>query len=235
MILYALEGLYAELHRLGLPFSILGELQSRELTLESSAWTVRRSKSGVSVSLYWPCARPGETRAPSAWQPKRQATKAPRKNKRKQKNKAKKSLQPPTNTQPVTGAGNAVDDKQPEEEQVELGVDLCSCPTVEYQEKDGTPGVSYKDQSGDSGWIKVRGRRNRKPSDKPPSPRRRTTPSSTNEQSDTDSSTEDLVVPPSSIVKFVPFDGQPGLHISSSRTRSWTPIATRTRSRFKNK
>ena len=114
-------------------------------------------------------------------------------------------------------------------------MDLCSCSTVEYQEKDGTPGVSYKDQSGDSGWIKVRGRRNRKPSDKSPSPRRRTTPSSTNEQSDTDSSTEDLVVPPSSIVKFVPFDGQPGLRISNSRTRSWTPIATRTRSRFKNK
>ena len=79
----ALEGLYAELHGLGLPFSISGELQSYQLTLDSSAWTVRRSKSGISVSLFWPCTRPGEI-------PSRQSAKSrPNNTKRKSKNKKK--------------------------------------------------------------------------------------------------------------------------------------------------
>ena len=87
----ALEGLYAELHGLGLPFSISGELQSYQLTLDSSAWTVRRSKSGISVSLFWPCTRPGEI-------PSRQSAKSrPNNTKRKSKNK-KKNKNPPLST-----------------------------------------------------------------------------------------------------------------------------------------
>ena len=51
------------------------------------------------------------------------------------------------------------------------------------------------------------------------------------EQSESDS--EDFVRPPFSTVKYVAVDGQPGLTLSSPKTRSWTPIAARTRSRIK--
>ena len=53
----ALEGIYSKLFRLGLPFSFAGELQSRQLTLDSSVWTVKLTKSGVSVSLFWQSSR----------------------------------------------------------------------------------------------------------------------------------------------------------------------------------
>ena len=53
----ALEGIYSKLFRLGLPFSLAGELQSRQLTLDSSVWTVKLTKSGVSVSLFWQSSR----------------------------------------------------------------------------------------------------------------------------------------------------------------------------------
>ena len=108
------------------------------------------------------------------------------------------------------------------------GVDLCSCSSVEYQERDSVPGVTYTDKSGTCGWTEVRGRRSRRRTvGNLPSSR----PSSASEQSESDS--EDFVRPPSSTVKFVAVDGQPDLHVSSPRIRSWTPIATRTRSRIK--
>ena len=235
----ALEGLYAELHGLGLPFSISGELQSYQLTLDSSAWTVRRSKSGISVSLFWPCARPGEI-------PSRQSAKSrPNNTKRKSKNK-KKNKKPPlstvNDTQPL-GKENVLNDGAPRKKSVggkenvlndgaprkkTEGVDLCSCSSVEYQERDSVPGVTYTDKSGTCGWTEVRGRRSRRRTvGNLPSSR----PSSASEQSESDS--EDFVRPPSSTVKFVAVDGQPGLHVSSPRIRSWTPIATRTRSRIK--
>ena len=183
----ALEGLYAELHGLGLPFSISGELQSYQLTLDSSAWTVRRSKSGISVSLFWPCARPGEI-------PSRQSAKSrPNNTKRKSKNK-KKNKNPPlstvNDTQPlgkenvlndgaprkksVGGKENVLNDGAPRKKSVggkenvlndgaprkkTEGVDLCSCSSVEYQERDSVPGVTYTDKSGTCGWTEVRGRR----------------------------------------------------------------------------
>ena len=213
----ALEGLYAELHRLGLPFSISGELQSYQLTLDSSAWTVRRSKSGISVSLFWPCARSGEM-------PSRQS-------KRKCKNK-KKNKKPPQSTVNETPEPTALGKENvlnlcdaPRKDT--KGVDLCSCPSVEYQERDSVPGVTYIDKSGTYGWTEVRGRRSRRrtvsnlPSSRP----------SASEQSESDS--EDFVRPPFSTVKYVAVDGQPGLNISSPKTRSWTPIAARTRSRIK--
>ena len=220
----ALEGLYAELHRLGLPFSISGELQSYQLTLDSSAWTVRRSKSGISVSLFWPCARSGEM-------PSRQSAKSrPNNTKRKCKNK-KKNKKPPQSTVNETtepaalGKENVLNDAPRKDTK---GVDLCSCPLVEYQERDSVPGVTYIDKSGTYGWTEVRGRRSRRRTvSNLPSSR----PSSASEQSESDS--EDFVRPPFSTVKYVAVDGQPGLNISSPKTRSWTPIAARTRSRIK--
>ena len=86
------------------------------------------------------------------------------------------------------------------------GVDLCSCSSVEYQERDSVPGVTYTDKSGTCVWTEVRGRRSRRRTvGNLPSSR----PSSASEQSESDS--EDFVRPPSSTVKFVAVDGQPGL------------------------
>ena len=58
--------------------------------------------------------------------------------------------------------------------------------------------------------------------------------------SNTDSETEvtDIVIPPSASVKYVPGrKGAPGLQINTNKTRQWvpvvTPVASRTRSKFK--
>ena len=45
-----LDGVYANLTNLGLPFALSGELQSRNLRLESSKWTVRLTNTGFSIS-----------------------------------------------------------------------------------------------------------------------------------------------------------------------------------------
>ena len=37
----------------GFPFPIAGELQSRQLSFDSSVWTVKLTRSGISVNLFW--------------------------------------------------------------------------------------------------------------------------------------------------------------------------------------
>ena len=68
-----LEGSLAALHDMGLPLSVCIELQSDQLQLENAQWTLRRSTSGVSVSLFWYLAtrwRPSESQSEGRQEPK---------------------------------------------------------------------------------------------------------------------------------------------------------------------
>ena len=49
-----LEGNYADLCDLGLPFSLSLQLQVQDLKLSGALWSAKASASGFSVSLYWP-------------------------------------------------------------------------------------------------------------------------------------------------------------------------------------
>jgi len=49
-----LENDFAALCRLGLPVSLSVQLQQSGLKLADALWTVRSSRSGFSVSLFWP-------------------------------------------------------------------------------------------------------------------------------------------------------------------------------------
>ena len=48
-----LEGEFADLCDLGLPFSISLQLQEKGLKLPEALWTVESSGSGFSLSFYW--------------------------------------------------------------------------------------------------------------------------------------------------------------------------------------
>ena len=50
---------YSLLEKAGLPFSVCVELQENKLDISSAAWTVRKSKSGLSLQLFWPLSVDG--------------------------------------------------------------------------------------------------------------------------------------------------------------------------------
>ena len=52
-------------------------------------------------------------------------------------------------------------------------------------------------------------------------------------ESDSDCSDSGLVIPDHATVKFSIVDGKPGLQVNTRCTRSWTPIAARTRAKLK--
>ena len=140
----ALEGIYSKLFRLGLPFSLAGELQSRQLTLDSSVWTVKLTKSGVSVSLFWQSSRLKTSK---------------KKNKKKKRNNksSSSSVQDPVlgpemanSTVKSVNTSKVVKQATPTGK-VDKIVDLCSCSSVQYKEQDGITGVSYTNQLGQTG------------------------------------------------------------------------------------
>ena len=101
-----------------------------------------------------------------------------------------------------------------------LDVDLAQCDSVTYEEREGIPGVQYITDNHEEGWTPVRqlrrGRtRNRDDSVSGDEP---------------DSNTEDFVLPVTT--RFLTVNGTPGLHFTTRNTKSWTPIAARTRTKL---
>ena len=138
----ALEEIYSKLFRLELPFSLAGELQSRQLTLDSSVWTVKVTKSGVSVSLFWQSSRLKTSK---------------KKNKKKRNNKSSSSVQDSV-VGPEMANSTSVNTSKVVKQATPTGkvdklVDLCSCSSVQY---DGISGVLYTNQLGQTGWTPVR-------------------------------------------------------------------------------
>jgi hypothetical protein len=157
---------YAELHKLGLPFSISGELQSFQLTLDTSAWTVRRSKSGISISLFWSSASFSQSTnsRPMNTKKKNNNKKKSKKSAQSTKDDADQSLGIQENISilvapPTKRKTEEVDQSVDRQENTNVTteeVDLCSCSSVAYKEIDGVPGVTYVDKCGTCGWTEVR-------------------------------------------------------------------------------
>lgn len=119
------------------------------------------------------------------------------------------------------------------------GVDLTTCSNVDFEIRDGCPGVSYHDPENVAGWTPVVGRRRRR-RELPDFVLRRFPPdhpmrkAHSQDQSDLSSSEdEELRIPAGANVHFNIYEGTPGLQIRSRCTSSWTPIASRTRSKSK--
>ena len=94
-------------------------------------------------------------------------------------------------------------------------VNLGSCSSVEFEQRERVPGLSYVSEDGGlAGWTPFRQcRRQRTHSGR-----------KLNHNCDSDSDTEDLVIPRSAIVKYMTAaDGSPGVHIATTKTCSWTP------------
>ena len=117
------------------------------------------------------------------------------------------------------------------------GVDLTTCSNMDFEIRDGCPGVSYHDPENVAGWTPVVGRQRRELPDfvlrrfPPDHPMRK---SHSRDQSDVSSSEdEELCIPAGANVHFNIYEGTPGLQIRTRCTSSWTPIASRTRSKSK--
>ena len=117
-----------------------------------------------------------------------------------------------------------VDHSDYDGESVEQAVDLNACTAVEYEQKDDAHGVKFIcDEK--QGWTPVIGKRNRH---KVPTRllRLRAPPHVCTSLPSSDSSA-------GADVCYSPHSGKPGLWVTTKSTSSWTPISSRTRSKFK--
>jgi len=123
-------------------------------------------------------------------------------------------------------------------ESVEQAVDLNACTAVEYEQKEDVHGVRFICDEKE-GWTPVIGKRSRH---KVPARLRRlrapphiraSLPSSDSSAGETSDSDCSLHIPDGANVQYSPHSGKPGLRVTSKSTSSWTPISSRTRSKFK--
>ena len=107
-----------------------------------------------------------------------------------------------------------------------LDVDLVQCDSVIYQEREGIPGVQYITDNNEEGWTPVRKLRRGRTRNRDDSP-----DSVSGDKPESD--TEDFVLPVTTkAVRFLAVNGTPGLHVTTRNTKSWTPIAARTRTKL---
>ena len=120
-------------------------------------------------------------------------------------------------------------------------VDLSKCAHVEYEVRDGEHGVSFRQtESSEAGWTPVVAKRRRKipvpqyvrhrfPPDHPihavPDP---------DADSGSDCDLDEVILSEAASIHYKEIDGTPGLSLWTRKTRSWTPVAARTRSKLKN-
>lgn len=119
---------------------------------------------------------------------------------------------------------------------VEEGIDLNSCSNVRYDKRGTVHGVTYS-IGDEEGWTPVIGKRAKRSAPRhvlrlrAPHVKDASPPTSCDSD---DSNCSDLVIPDHANVNFSIVDGKPGLHVSTRCTRSWTPIASRTRAKLKS-
>ena len=120
-------------------------------------------------------------------------------------------------------------------------MDLATCSEVQYEVKDGIHGVSYNYCDGESGWTPVVGRKKRrrvpdyiKRIFSPDHPIPNTNLSEFDSDSTSDDQDLNTVIPTGANVEvhFKMIDNTPGQAISTRSTRSWTPVAARTRAKL---
>ena len=258
-----------------MPLSL--QLQQSDLRLERAMWTAKSTRTGFSVSLFWPVN--------SATELKQTKKKRRRRNKRKAKAiinfNSKVALSAPgscvsnvpINANPVESDAK-VDtcDLSPEckpdsdhsvsplqelgedgptigimseesdisDQDEAVAIDLNACSEIVYHHQDdGTHGVKYI-CDGKEGWTPIVGKRRKY---KVPTrllrlrapPHVRATLPSSGSESDSDSGSDcSLHIPPGADVQYSVCRGKPGLKVTSTSISTWTPIASRTRSRLKS-
>ena len=124
------------------------------------------------------------------------------------------------------------------QESAEQAVDLKSCTAIEYEKKDHVHGVRHISNDGE-GWTPVIGkrRRYRVPTRllrlrAPPHVRARL-PSTDSSDSDISGSDCSLHIPAGANVHYSTHGGKPGLQVTTNCASNWTPVSSRTRSKFK--
>ena len=252
-----LEGDFAGLSAAGFPLSLCVRLQQSALKLPDAMWTAKSTAGGFSVSLFWP------TVSSQPCYDKKETKKSRRKRKRKTKAKSsaqcehtstKTAAKLQSSPAPPTDAhlGPESEAKQNNsltststQVNMEKGIDLNSCSDVRYDKRGTVHGVTYSIDDRE-GWTPVIGKRVKK--SVPVHPLRRRAPphvkaalppsdeSTSYDSDDSDCSTDPdhLVIPDHATVNFSIVDGKPGLQVNTRCTRSWTPIAARTRAKLKS-
>jgi hypothetical protein len=175
-----LEGDFAAICDLGLPFSLSLQLQSFDLKLSEALWTAKSSSSGFFVSLYWPSGamtRKVKTK-------KRRCRNRPKASvintitdlatstasasafnghsgtptSNKAANKPLSTTASPPEEIPATHETSSASMTESDSE-----VDLL-CDSVSYEKRGITHGVSYHDSASNKyGWTPVIGRRKKTP------------------------------------------------------------------------
>ena len=231
-----LEGDYANLCGLGLPPSLSLQLQSLKLRLSGALWTAKASASGFSISLYWPTTGT----APEKGEEKKTRRKRRKRNHKVISNNSETAT--PKLAKPAESANepNVPINEHSSPEIVsnqEPPVDLAICSEIHYEVKEGVHGVAYS-LDDESGWTPVVGKKKRR--HVPDRIKRRFPPDhpihTTNSGNDSTSEEDlDAVIPTGANVdvQFKVVDNTPGLTVRTRNTRTWTPIATRTRARLK--
>lgn len=133
-----------------------------------------------------------------------------------------------------------VDHSDCDGESLEQAVDLNACTAVEYEEKDDAHGVRFICDEKE-GWTPVIGKRSRHKVPtrllrlRAPPHVRASLPSSDSSASGAETSDSDcsLHIPAGADIQYSPHSGKPGLRVTTKSTSSWTPISSRTRSKFK--
>ena len=247
-----LEGDFATLSMAGFPLSLCMQLQTSGLKLCDAMWTAKSSAGGFSVSFFWP----GVFSKPVIDKEKKQ-----KRRKRRRKTKANKSVQCGNSgtkgaVETPISANSLVDahhsspefiakDSSPIKDNLNADIDLKSCSNVKYDKRGAVHGVTYTNGNEEEAWTPVVSRRSKKPKRsvplhllclRAPPQVKSNLPSSDDSDSDGDSdgSDADLVVPDQANVKYSIINGKPGLQINTKCTRSWTPIAARTRAKLKS-
>ena len=106
------------------------------------------------------------------------------------------------------GSGSLCDDSEYDEG--DEPVKLQKCDDVSFEMREGQPGVKFS-QDGVENWTPVRSRRRKfRKNDE-----------------------EELFIPGGATAVYCESKGTPGLSVKTRRTRSWHPIASRTRGRLK--
>ena len=111
-------------------------------------------------------------------------------------------------------------------------VDLTTCSEVQFESRDGVPGVCYQDTENTAGWTSAIGRHRKRPQlpsyalcrFPPDNPLRR---NQSNHSSESDSETdEEICIPQNANVCFNIIDGVPSLQVTTKNSSQWTPVAS---------
>ena len=241
-----LEGDFALLSSLGFPLPLCIQLQLSCLKMDEALWTAKFTPGGFSVNLFWPAPAPekNDVQPKKRRKRKRRRAKASSQVAMSKTNHTESSLsaKPSRDSQSETTGPKRHAQHNSDENPV---LDLASCNDINYEVRNGVHGVSYcQGASKEAGWTPVVGKkRKRKNAPIPNFVRRRFPPNhsihqrNATSESDTDSGSErdlNTIIPPETVnVHYSEVDGIPGLSVWTRSTRSWTPVAARTRARLK--